>query len=201
MAPSRRIAAVAQWVSVMPRTIIPPILSDRPSEGVAPAQVAGLDPPREPLHALLARAVGEGLRRHAALRLPLQPVVADGRRGIERLLHVARLEDVARALGVVRPDAREAIGLQLQPDGRRVGRRPAAPALGHHAIGDPELFLDVMADLVRDHVRLREVTGRPEPLAQRTEEVEVEIDLLVLRTVERAGGGPGDAARGLYGAV
>src|SRR2546427_10942076 len=29
MAPSRRIAAVAQWVSVMPRTIIPPILQHR----------------------------------------------------------------------------------------------------------------------------------------------------------------------------
>src|SRR5438874_902726 len=201
MAPSRRIAAVAQWVSVMPRTIIPPILSDRPSERVAPAQIAGLDPPREPLHALLGRAVGEGLRRHAALRLPLQPIVADGRRGVERLLHVARLEDVARALGVVRPDAREAIRLQLQPDGRRVGLRPATPALGHHAIRDPELLLDVMADLVGDHVRLREIAGGTEPLAPRAEEVQVEIDLLVWRTVERPGGGSGDAAGGLHRAV
>src|SRR5438128_9852058 len=128
MAPSRRIAAVAQWVSVMPRTIIPPILSDRPSEGVAPAQIAGLNAPREPVHALLRRAVGEGLRRHAALGLPLQPVVADRRRGAERLLHVARLEDVARAVGVIRPHPGQTVGLELQPDGRRVGLGAAAAA-------------------------------------------------------------------------
>ena len=81
-----------------------------------------------------------------------------------RQYYGVRLEDVARALGVVRPDARQAVGLQLQPDGRRVGLRSAAPALGHHAVGDSELLLHVMADLVRDHVRLREVTGRAEPL-------------------------------------
>ena len=108
---------------------------------------------------------------------------------------------MARALGVVRPDAREAIRLQLQPDRRHVGLRAGAPALGHHAIGDPELLLDVMADLVRDDVRLCEVAGGAEALAQRAEEVEVEIDLLVLRTVERPGGGAGDAARRLHGAV
>src|SRR5439155_7839858 len=156
---------------------------------------------RERLYALVGRAGVEGFRRLPARRLPLQPVVAEGRRGVERLLHVARLEDVARALGVVRPDAREAIRLQLQPDGRRVGLRPATPALGHHAIRDPELLLDVMADLVGDHVRLREITGGTEPLAQRAEEVEVEIDLLVWRTVERPGGGSGDAASGLHRAV
>ncbi len=50
----------------------------------------------------------------AAPRLALQPVVADGRGGAEALLEVARLQEPAFALGAVGPDAREAVGLQLQ---------------------------------------------------------------------------------------
>src|SRR5437867_1064096 len=52
-----------------------------------------------------------------------------------------------------------------------------------------------MAKLVGDHVCLREVSRRREALAQLVEERQVEIDLLVLRTVERAGCRLGVAAR------
>ena len=44
-----------------------------------------------------------------------------------------------------------------------------------------------MADLVRDHVRLSEIAGRPEAVAQLTEERQIEIELLVGRAVERTG--------------
>ena len=55
-----------------------------------------------------------------------------------------------------------------------------------------------MADLVRDHVGLREVTGRAKAITQRAEEVEVEIDLLVLRAIERSRRRAGHPARGLH---
>src|SRR5262245_15032950 len=108
----------------MPRTIIPPILSDRPSERVALAQRAGLDAAREPAHPLLRRAVCERFGRHASAGLPLQPVVADRGGRAQRLLDVSGLEDVTRALGVVRPHAGQAVGLQLQPHGRRMAAAP-----------------------------------------------------------------------------
>src|SRR5688500_13909962 len=43
-----------------------------------------------------------------------------------------------------------------------------------------------MADLVRDHVRLREIARRAEPLVKRVVEPEGDVDLLVDRAVERA---------------
>ena len=43
-----------------------------------------------------------------------------------------------------------------------------------------------MAELVGEHVGLREVAGRAEPAMQLVEEAEIEIDLPVRRTVERA---------------
>src|SRR5687767_10102043 len=44
-----------------------------------------------------------------------------------------------------------------------------------------------MADLVREHVGLREITRRAETFVQLVEESEVEINLPIPRTVERAG--------------
>ena len=51
---------------------------------------------------------------------------------------------------------------------------------------DPEHRLDVMADLVRDHVRLGEIARRAEALVELPEEREIEVDLVVRRAVERA---------------
>ena len=84
-------------------------------ERVAAVRVAGLPAGREPLLALGGRAVRPRLRIHAALRLLLDPVVADGRGGAQRILHVGgrHLRQVAGLLRVVRPDAGEAVGLQL----------------------------------------------------------------------------------------
>src|SRR2546428_12780082 len=56
-------------------------------------RVARIDTPRgqpaaQPSHALLRGAVGEGLGDHAALRLLLEPIVADCRGGPEAFLDV-----------------------------------------------------------------------------------------------------------------
>lgn len=91
----------------------------------------------------------------------LQPVVADRACGVQAFLDIAGLEDLPRAVRMVRPDAGETIGLQLQPHREGVALRLAHP-LAHrvHFLGDPQQGLHVVADLVRDHVGLGEVTGR-----------------------------------------
>ena len=71
------------------------------------------------------------------------------------------------ALGVVRPHAGEAVGLQLEAHGERVGGRLVGPLLrGVHLVGEAEQVLHVVADLVGDHVGLGEVAAGAEPVAQ-----------------------------------
>src|SRR6266849_6558795 len=65
----------------------------RAPEGVAARHRTALEPGVEPAHALLGGAVGEGVGHDVALRLPLQAIVADGGRGLERGLDVARLDE------------------------------------------------------------------------------------------------------------
>src|SRR4029450_3516518 len=50
--------------------------------------------------------------------------------------------------------------------------------------------LDVMADLVRDDVRLREVARSTEPPVELAEETQIEIHPLIARAVKRSGGRP-----------
>src|SRR4029077_6241916 len=62
-----------------------------------------------------------------------------------------------------------------------------------------EQRLNVMADLVRDHVRAGEVSRASKSIGELVEERQVEIALSVLRTVERAGGRLRRATRGVEG--
>ena len=57
--------------------------------------------------------MGERVRHHIALSLLLQAVIADRRGGAHRGLDVARLDQLPLLVGARRPDAGEAIGLQL----------------------------------------------------------------------------------------
>ena len=72
--------------------------------------------------------MGEGIRDDSALALALQAVVADGGGRVQRFLDVAGLDDVT-LLGVIGPDAGEAIGLELDPDRQRIGLALAEAAL------------------------------------------------------------------------
>ena len=107
----------------------------------------------------------------AALRLPLQPVVADRRGGAQTFFRVARVE---QPLAARRSGPR-----------RRRSSRPAAPAAPTAALpfalarplaraltrsDRPGQRLDVMPDLVGDDVGLREVAGRAEALVEIAEE-------------------------------
>ena len=56
------------------------------------------------------------------------------------------------------PDPREKIGLELEADRQLVGPRLVGPALQCvDLVADPQQVLDVMPDLVRDHVGLGEI--------------------------------------------
>ena len=95
-----------------------------PSTGGPPSDVARkvsqsvgwpLEALPEPFHALLAAAVRERVRVDAAARTLLDPVVADRGGGVQRLLEVARLEQVLLADSRVCPDPRGSRP-ELEPD-------------------------------------------------------------------------------------
>src|SRR6185437_1482607 len=62
--------------------------------------------------------------------------------------------------------------------------------------GDPRQGLHVMAELVGEDVGLCEVAGRMELDRERPEEAGVQVDRVVERAVERAGGARGRPAAG-----
>ena len=120
----------------------------------SPDSIAGV----EPAPALLGGAVGEAVGVDALPRLALEPVVADRLGGVERLLDVALLE-VARLEHGRRPDARVAVGLQLGADRELVGTVGVVAAEAVDLGVGAAQVLDVVADLVRDHVGPGEVAG------------------------------------------
>ena len=91
--------------------------------------------------------MGPGLGIYASGGLLLDPVVAHRGGGVERLVDVARFEEVA-LLGGVRPDAGEAVGLELEPDRERVGLTGSLLLARRTLPLMPEQVLHVMADLV-----------------------------------------------------
>ncbi len=102
----------------------------------------------------------------------------------------------------MRPHAGEAIGLELLANGQVA---PSARVLLGHLldlIGDAELGLDVMAELMRDDVGHREVAAlRAEARLELVHEAEIEVDLLIRRAIEGPGRGSRRSAIGLRRAV
>src|SRR4030095_4832646 len=137
-----------------------PALDPIGTEGVAGIDPATVDPALDPPDALLGRAVGEGIWHGITLRFALQPVVADRGSRLHRLLDIARLEDMTGAIGVVGPDPGEAIGLQLQADGRRVGSGLGTGPHRIHLVHDAHEVLHMVPDLMRDHIGAGKVSRR-----------------------------------------
>ena len=157
----------------------------RRPERVALIDAPGVQSPFEPLHPLGSGAVGPALRHDVPLRTALNHVVPDRRRGPQPFLDVARLQDLPLLVGVMRPHPGQAVGLELHQDRQGVRLlRARPPPHAMDLLRDPQQVLDVMAHLVGDDVRLREVPRRSEALVELPEEREVDVDLAVLRTVE-----------------
>src|ERR1700730_1525008 len=171
----------------------------------APKRVAArhgtaLEPGVEPAHALLGGTVGECVGNDVALRLPLQAVVADRCGGFQRGFDVALLDQLPALLGTVGPDPGEAVGLQLDLHLQMIRSDLVQCVLALlHLRQNADEVLHVMTDFVGDHVSLGELAGlavvaAAEPALQIAEERRVEIDPLVVRTIERPHGGARRAA-------
>jgi uroporphyrinogen III methyltransferase / synthase len=160
-------------------------------ERVAVGRLARRPAGAEPARPLRRGPVRERVGVHRAARAPLQPVVADRLGGRDRLLHVAGVELVEDR---PRPHARVAVRLQLHPHGQRVGIVGVLLLQAPHLVVGPAQVLDVVTDLVRDHVRPGEVARGAEPALHVAVEAEVEIDALVAGAVERPDRGAGRAA-------
>src|SRR5439155_11993872 len=111
-------------------------------EGVAGLFVAGVVASREPALPLGGGAVRERVGAHMASHLLLDPIVADRRGRVETVGNVAagHLLDVTGRDGVLRPDAGEAVSLELES--YRTARR-SLPVAADAAIG-AEQVLHVM---------------------------------------------------------
>ncbi len=126
--------------------------------------------------------------------LLLKRVVPYRGRGAEGLLDVALLE-VASSEHLVRPNAGEAVRLQLEPHRELVGPVRIVLLLLMDLAADARDVLDVVAHLVGDHIGLREVTGRSEPCRELSEEVGVDANGAVGRAVVRAHSRVGEPTR------
>ena len=130
--------------------------------------------------------MGEGFRHHIALRLLLEVVVPDLRGAVQRILYVSFFQGLILLVIVHRPDSGVVVGLELKPDTDRV--RLGLADTVHFLVGLPERaqkILDVMTDLMGDHVGVGQVAVRSDLPLHRGEEAEVDIDALVGGTVER----------------
>ncbi len=114
----------------------------------------------------------------------MQRIVADRLRGGHAFFEIARIEPVPVLRG---PDAGVTIGLEFELY-RRAIALDFAPALLdlRDLIRRAEQILDMMAEFVRDHIILREITLRAEAVGEFVEEGRVEINALVARAVERS---------------
>ena len=113
---------------------------------------------------------------------------------VTRFLKIARLP-VHRVTRGTR-DLRAAAQLEAHGELVRGGLGHAA-LLAVHVAADAEQVLDVVPDLVGDHVGLGEVAGGAELLGQRVEEAQVDVHLVVPRAVE----GPDGRVLGAAGRV
>ncbi len=132
-------------------------------------------------------------RTHAARRHPLQAIIAHGCCGVHRALDVPAFEQIA-LLGGMGPHSGQAVGLQFCFDGERVGRSRLTFFERPHLTFDSDQLLYVMPNLVRQHIRLGKLAGSAEALLKFIEETEINVDLLVCRTIKRSGRRAGSSA-------
>src|SRR5215208_1049489 len=165
---------------------------ERRAERVARGRLAALVADGEPVLALARRSVRPRFGIDPALCPGLDPVVADRGGGVQAVGDVV-LGQVGQEAGlrrVIRPDPREAVGLEL-----RAHRASLCAGAAGAALQATEQVLNVVTVLVGEHVSLSEgAAGRAEAVAQVVEETEVDVDLLVQGAVEGADVRARDAA-------
>ena len=140
--------------------------------------------------------MGVGVRHGVALRALLQVVVADSVGGVEGFFDVAAFKQ-AVFLGIVRPHAGIAVGLQFEPHGKLVGLLLIHVLLGVvNLLDGAEQGLHVVADFMRQHIGKSRIAAGAQLVGHGVVEGKVDIEFLVARTVKRAGAGLAGATGG-----
>ena len=140
--------------------------------------------------------MGETVGYDIALAAAPRSIVADGRRRLHGRLHIAGLDEAPLLLRVVCPNPGKAVGLQLDAHLKLIALNRVHGALRFLHLGqDSEQILHVMADLMRDHVGLRELAAFASNIAAAETSLEIlkergiEINFPIVRAIERAHGG------------
>src|SRR5205823_11677654 len=165
-------------------------------EGVTRLDLSGREATLEPGASLRGGAMGEGLGVDATGRRALNAIVAHRRRGVQPFLNVSLMEQTT-LLGRVPPDAGEAIGLQLEPNGDGICIAGILALQATRLRVDAQKMLYMMPELVRQDISLREITGRTKAALKLVVEGEIDVHLLIERTIERAHRRLGSSTSGL----
>ncbi|MNP60344.1 hypothetical protein D3C76_1554180 [compost metagenome] len=133
--------------------------------------------------------MGEGVGHDAALTLLLQAVVTDGVGGVQGFFDIPGFQPVQALLGIVSPDPRQAVGLQLLTYQQATVAFHALTLLASRLDlgGNAEQGLYVVTDLVGDDIRLGKITGGVKTLRHLLEETHVQVHPLIGRAIERTG--------------
>jgi hypothetical protein len=105
--------------------------------------------------------VGESVRDNRPVCLALQAIVTYCAGRVQRRLDIALLDNVLGSVGVIGLDPGETVCLQLDPHRNRV--RPALVAAGTFGVSllqNAELVLQMMADLMGNHIGFGKLARR-----------------------------------------
>jgi hypothetical protein len=103
--------------------------------------------------------MGERIGLNLARRCFLDAIVTNRGSSSDCFVYIAGFKNVS-LLGRVSPDSGEAVGLQFEADRKLIALVWIFSHRSLHLTFNPEHLLDVMPDLVRQHIGLREVSGR-----------------------------------------
>lgn len=130
-------------------------------EGVALIHVTTLEASGKPALPLCRGAMREAVRSDPTRALPLQCVVTDPTSSIEGFFDIALFEGLALRSGAMGPDSCQAVGLKFQSHRElvRLGLRQTPLHLLNLLI-NTKLMLNMVTDLMGDHIRLGEISRR-----------------------------------------
>ena len=131
------------------------------AKGVASFGRVGLKPPHEPVASLLGGSMREGIRHHESLGLLLETIVAYRAGRSQCFVYIARFENLLGALGVICPNACQAVGLRFLADGKLVAFGFAYTRITSVPIPPP-----ANADPIRRRSSIFELPARPLHLIQ-----------------------------------
>src|SRR6476660_2346861 len=95
------------------------------------------------------------------------------------------------------PYAGVAVRLQLELHREMVGLAGIAPLQLPHLLFNSQQFLYMVPDFVGNHICLRELSRRTKSFPQLVIESEIDVDLLILRTIKGSRSGFGAPTSGL----